>query len=392
MASKRGHGEFGVFKRGDSYVARYRLPIGGDGKRRRKSFSAATRKEAIAAASAYRDRVELGLEIVKAESSFAEYFSEWLETETARKNYRPKTIQAYSHIAKSIIAEIGNVKMSDLTSHHVDRAVYGNKAGSKLAPDNRWNIINMVLRHAFRRKIIDVNPCIYMDPPAPVAAAERRALSAQELAQIINTAEQLGSMETEIKILAASGIRVGELKALTWADLDEKTPALLINKTAFEVSGEFGVGPTKSRNGTRSVEISEPVLRQLVNHRAQQEAYMILNPVVQMGVAGYIENENSGLIFPNRAGRLRRATDFDQALRKVVIESGVADPKSISAHTFRHSHAMLALAAGLDIFFLSRRLGHSSIKTTSDTYGHVALHTQTLGATVLDSILEPTDG
>ena len=392
MASKRGHGEYEITRRGNSYRALYRLPIATDGKRRRKSFTASTRKDVIALANAYRNRVELGLQLAKAESSFQEYFTEWLEAESARKNYRPKTIDSYSHISKVIIAEIGNIKMGDLNSYHMDKAVYGKKIGSKLAPENRWMLINLVMKHAFKRKVIDRNPCVYMDPPAIKPVAERRALITTELAQIIQAAEQLGILEREIKVLAATGLRVGELKALTWDDIDYETPAIDVNKTYFEAKGQCGVGPTKTRNSNRSVEISDPLLRQLQTHRAQQEAEAVLSPIVRMGKKGYISHENNGLVFPNSAGQLRKAQDFNTLLRRVVIASGVADPTSISAHVFRHSHAMLALAAGLDIFFLSRRLGHASIKTTADKYGHILKHSQTLGATVLDEILESTDG
>jgi integrase len=392
VATKRGAGEFEITRRGANYTARYRLPISADGRRRRKSFTAPSRKQAIAAASAYRDRVELGLEFVKAESSFEEYFGDWLKSETARKNYRPKTVASYSQISKPIIAEIGNVKMVDLTSHHVDRAIFGNKLGSKLAPDNRWMLINLVLKHAFKRKVIEQNPCLYMDPPAVKPVDEQRALSTTELAQIIQTAERLGILETEIKVLAATGLRIGELKAICWDDVDYETPAINVNKSSFEVAGEFGVGPTKSRNGTRSVEISEPVVRQLQNHRAQQEVQAVLTPIVRMGKSGNVAHQNNGLVFPNAAGQLRRAQDFNKSLRKVVIASGVSDPEAITAHTFRHSHSMLALAAGLDLFFLSRRLGHASLSFTADRYGHVAQHTQTLAATVLDDVLGATRG
>ena len=103
MAGNRGHGEFAVFKRGNNYVARYRLPIGADGKRRRKSFTAPTRKEAIALAREFQRKVELGLHVGKAKISFAEFFGEWFESESKRKNYKPNTIETYTSISQPIL-------------------------------------------------------------------------------------------------------------------------------------------------------------------------------------------------------------------------------------------------------------------------------------------------
>ncbi len=387
----RGAGEFAVFKRGNSYVARYRLPISADGKRRRKSFTAPTRKEAIAQASAFRDKVEKGLHLDKAATSFGEYVAEWLESEAERKSYRPNTVKSYSTIVKAIVGEIGTIKMEDLTSYHIDRGLYSTKAGS-VAPSARWKLLKMICKHAYKRKVIDSNPLDFMDAPKATPAKETRCLSAAELSLLINTAERLGILASEIKTLAGTGVRIGELRALKWDDLDPEIPAIQVSKTAYEIKGTAHIGPTKTKNGNRSVEISEPLLRELEAHRARQEAQAILSPIVRVGRLGYMDRSDENLMFPNAVGRIYGSTDFNRQLAKVAKASGIDDPKSITPHVFRHTHCTLALKAGMDLFHLSRRVGHSSIVITANIYGHVSLHSQAKGATVIDSLLESTDG
>ena len=388
MAGNRGHGEFAVFKRGNNYVARYRLPIGADGKRRRKSFTAPTRKEAIALAREFQRKVELGLHVGKAKISFAEFFGEWFESESKRKNYKPNTIETYTSISQPILKVIGNVPMDSINSYHVDQAVFAVVEGYAVRAERRWNVLSMVLKAAHKRKVIAENPMDFMDAPATKAPEERRALTTEEVAKLIRAAEELGELETEIKTLVATGMRVGELRALRWDDLDMETPALRVNKTTYEVGGRIAVGDTKTKNANRLVEISAALVKQLQKHHIAQQTSEVLEPVVTVNRLGKIDRQDHNLIFPDAAGKLMRHGYLMRHFRKVVEASGIENPETVRPHTLRHTHATLALMAGLDLFFLSRRLGHGTIATTADVYAHLSLHSQEKGATVIDEILE----
>ena len=392
VASKRGAGEFAVYKRGNSYVARYRLPIGADGKRRRKSFTAPTRKEAIQLANEFRRKVELGLHVGKASISFSEFFGEWFEAESKRKNYKPNTIETYTSISKPILNVIGNIPMDSINSYHVDQAVFAVVEGYTVRAERRWNLLSMVLKAAHKRKIIAENPMDFMDAPASKVAEERRALTVEEVAKLISAAEELGELETEIKTLVATGMRVGELRALTWDDLDTEIPALRVNKTTYEVQGRIAVGETKTKNANRLVEISEALVKQLQKHHIAQQTTAVLEPVVYVHSLGRMDRQEHNLIFPDAAGKLMRHAYLHRHFKKVVEASGIANPETVKPHVLRHTHATLALAAGLDLFFLSRRLGHGTIATTADVYSHLTLHSQEKGATVIDEILEQSNG
>ena len=66
--------------------------------------------------------------------------------------------------------------------------------------------------------------------------------------------------------------------------------------------------------------------------------------------------------------RLRRISDTLNEIKRLAKQAGV-DP--IRVHDLRHSHASMLINMGVDLFEISRRLGHESVKTTSDTYGHL---------------------
>jgi len=244
------------------------------------------------------------------------------------------------------------------------------------------------------------HPLDYLDAPKDKPAKERRALTVAESSAVIQAA--VGTeIETPVKVLLATGLRSGELRALDWSDVDRENMALRINKTVFEVTAALNggkgidVGPPKTQRANRSVEISQAVLDELDRHHMAQQIHAALNPVTIVKKMGeVIRDPESDLMFPDIAGKLWRSGYFGREFKKVLKKAKIENPEEVTPHSLRHSHATLCIANGMDLYYLSRRLGHASISTTADEYSHMFANQQTAGATVIDQILleEQTNG
>lgn len=77
------------------------------------------------------------------------------------------------------------------------------------------------------------------------------------------------------------------------------------------------------------------------------------------------QKSNDGIIFQNYLGNYLTPSTVRETLQEYCKKAGV---EYKGTHGFRHTHAVLLLEAGASIKFVSKRLGHKTIKTTADTY------------------------
>ena len=146
------------------------------------------------------------------------------------------------------------------------------------------------------------------------------------------------------RILFYTGVRVGELLALTLADLDAAAGTLRINKTFSHIT--HTVQPPKTAKSNRIITLPPFLIREL-----QQ----------------YIET----LYAPDPDSRLfywitRRP--LSDELARAAKKAGLP---VIRIHDFRHSHASLLINLNFPPLVISERLGHESIKTTLEIYSHL---------------------
>ena len=94
-----------------------------------------------------------------------------------------------------------------------------------------------------------------------------------------------------------------------------------------------------------------------------------------------------GLVFPSATGEPWNRHNFYSGFRRVLARSDVNAPETTNWHSLRHTAASLWLRAGVDVFTVSRRLGHGSASFTMDTYGHLLRGQQQAAAEALDHLL-----
>lgn len=195
-------------------------------------------------------------------------------------------------------------------------------------------IFKAVFSIAYDDGVIPIDPTSHITLPAHKETAVKRALTADERSKI----EEACVNNVPLAILYYTGIRTGELRALSWADIDLTENVIHINKTCLRRADSFSNGKTKS--AVRDV----PIVPQL---RA-------------------ILRKNHGLpnvrLFP--CSQSYGTAEIKRMFERIGISG-------ISAHTLRHNFVTLCWERGVDVMVTSRVVGHSNPSITMGIYTHL---------------------
>jgi integrase len=154
-------------------------------------------------------------------------------------------------------------------------------------------------------------------------------------------------------------MRRGELVGLRWVDVDLVGGRLSVRQTLTAVGSLVVAGEPKTKRGKRNVALDRSTTRALSDWKLAQQR--------ERSAAGGAW-EDSGLVFTREDGRLIHP---DLLSKWFVRSVGEALLTPIRFHDLRHTHASLALQAGVPAKVVSERLGHATVAFTLDVYSHV---------------------
>lgn len=146
-------------------------------------------------------------------------------------------------------------------------------------------------------------------------------------------------------ILFWCGIRIGELLALTREDIDLKNKTIRINKSYNKIKGKEYITPPKTETSNRIIIIPDK-----------------LNIILEDYISRFYELEDTERIFKHDR------TNFRNYIDRYYQRANI---KRIRLHDLRHSHASLLINAGVNPLAISKRLGHSKVELTLNTYSHL---------------------
>jgi integrase len=161
-----------------------------------------------------------------------------------------------------------------------------------------------------------------------------------------------------------TGLRLGEVLALKWSDI---SGAYLSVRRSLSPANEET--PPKNRSSVRTLQMPEPLIVILGEHRERQRRLM---GDADMRVCG-------GPNYVYRVNILKRNKRYAE----------MAGVKRIRVHDFRHSHASLLANEGINIQEIARRLGHSRIEMTWNTYSHLYPREEERAVAVLNKVACP---
>lgn len=163
------------------------------------------------------------------------------------------------------------------------------------------------------------------------------------------------------EVLFWTGIRSGELMALTFNDIDLKNKTININKTYTRLNGKDIINPPKTPKSKRKVSIPNALCSDIETYITKLYDY-------------------------NKSDRIFNFTKYFlvHEMKRVCKKSNIP---VIRIHDLRHSHASLLIELGFTPLLISERLGHEKVQTTLDTYSHLYPNKDTMVSNKLDELI-----
>lgn len=266
----------------------------------------------------------------------------------------------------------------------------GRPSSKKTLKDYR-NVVLDIFDLAMRDRAITYNPAQYADIPRTAPKEERFALSETERSWVLQTPHRA---QTAAIIMMLSGVRLGELLALTVGDIDFNTMQLTVDKSiAFDLDNNTPILKRggKTKNATRVIPIPQPLatyLRPLVIDRAPFEIIVCGKDGKHMTKSAFKRMWQSYL------------TDLNATYGQPLTDKrSKFDPKgipmtirNITPHCLRHTYATILHAAGVDVLTAQQFLGHADVKTTLSVYTHLEEKTIKKDVKKLDDFLREAAG
>lgn len=350
----RGH----IRKRGSTWAVVVDVGRDESGRRRQKWHSGyRTKREASEALTEILGQLAARQYVAPSKLTVRGFLEdEWLPA--VRTRLRPLSFDSYAaNMRNHVIPRLGDVPLQDLTPPMLNSAYA--ELGGELSP-RTVRYIHAILRRALADAVkwsrLTRNPADAADPP-PVRrcrADGMRTWTGPELARFLESVRD-HRLFACWRFLAMTGCRRGEALGLRWRDLDLDRSRATIVQT---VVASRKISEPKSDRGRRTIALDAETIAALRDHRTRQEEER------QLLGASY---DDLDLVFAGEDG----APIWPRSLtRTFVTLVDAVDVPTIRLHDLRHTHATLALQAGVHPKVVQDRLGHATISITLDVYSH----------------------
>ena len=338
-----------IRKRGTNcWQLTYDVPPGPDGKRQQRYKTVhGTKRQAEARMAEIQHELSLGTHFDLSTMTVSEYLDLWTR-DYAEMSVRPRTLEGYRGIIETHLKPaFGSVKLAELGAHQV-QIYYSNCIRSGLSAQTVLHfhrLLSQTLKQAVRWQMLRRNVLEDISPP-PRRRPEIRVLMPDEADLLLRVAEPT---EYYLPIVLAlfTGLRRSEVLGLIWRDVDISAHRLTVSRTMINLTGNpTHMNKPKSFRSERMLFFSEEVATLLRSHRRIPKAQLCARA----------------------DGSIVKPSAFSRAVRRIAARAGIT---GVSLHGLRHTHATFLLLAGVPIHVVQARLGHESIQTTVDKYGHL---------------------
>ena len=373
----------------NSYLLTVNIGYDAHGKQifRRKTVKATSEREARKAYDIFAAEVRQGRVASTGKCKLVDFARNWFQN-YCMKELAPKTQRSYqNHLERRILPSLGHIDIKNLMPQHImkflddlrkDGTRFDKRAGQISEESIRYcfRVLSSMMQDAVQWQVIANNPCERVKPP----------LSNHTKVKImdeISLQKMFSALETEpfkyqaiVMLAIDSGLRLGELVALTWTDIDMERGILHITKSnqAMRGKGIFTKTP-KNETSVRDIALSKHSIRMLQKHREMQQ---------QQRDQLKDKWTNGGWVFTQWNGLPVYPTTPSAWFRKFLKRHHLPH---MPFHALRHLSATVLIARGVPLKNVSSRLGHADIRTTANIYSEALQSVDRQAADKMDEFL-----
>ena len=301
---------------------------------------------------------------------------EWLE-KFQKEHIKARTYNRYQGLIEMhIVPALGDQDISILSRREIQNFLINQKRDGNMrsketlsatSTNMMLSLLNLAFEYACDMEYIKENPCIRI----------RRARADTKKVEAFSTDEQR-AVEAEIAksgdrrlhgiiLCLYTGLRLGELIALTWSDIDFKLGTLKVTKTAYRAQNEYGIwnlciDTPKTESSERLIPLPKYITDML-----SQDRNVAKTPYI-------VENK--------KAERMS-IRSYQYLFERLTEKAGV---RKLNFHALRHTFATRALECGMDIKTLSELMGHKNASITLNRYAHSMMDTKIAAMNKLEKL------
>lgn len=297
-----------------------------------------------------------------------ELFDEWLRF--IRPDIKESTYSKYVFaVEKHIKPELGNICLGDLTTERLDQFIYRkltcgklNRESEGLAPKtvvDLLSVFKLAVRFGNERGLLSSGQIAIHNPRQTLPEIHVMDEAAREKLETYLICHTESPVCIGILLSLYTGLRIGEVCALRWEDINFDTQTLNVNKTLMRIQDlspqaksrtKIIVGTPKTGNSIRKIPLPEGICPFLWQLRRSPSCYLLT------GTTDYMEPRS----YYNRYKKILCSLELNQ----------------YNYHALRHTFATRCVEHGFDVKSLSEILGHADVSTTMRRYVHPSMKTK----------------
>ncbi|WP_342505910.1 tyrosine-type recombinase/integrase [Sporosarcina sp. FSL K6-2383] len=302
---------------------------------------------------------------------------EWFEV-YALTGVKDSTIRNRRSSVKVLLRYIASINVANIETRQL-QGIFVDLFKKNLSPslmENAKVTANSIFKYAVEHKI-------RVDNPVPAVVIPRKKLTVEEIENStveekfferyeleeflqMTLTEGLPNDKEWFYLLAFTGLRVGELCALKWTDINFDENTIRITKTLDMPDHnmrKFKLTPPKTMAAIRTIDVDESILAMLKTHK-------VLQAKIKLSTRKGIEDYHEGnFVFCRQNGYPYSSRFIYDRIIRLIKKTSIT--KIEGPHILRHTHITMLTEAKVDLKTIMDRVGHEDSKTTMDIYTHV---------------------
>lgn len=292
-------------------------------------FYGATKAEVLRKIQGYREQEEKGALFYCVAEEWWEQHEPTLSPNSIR-SYKPCLNRAVLHFCDRPIKDITPVQIASYLGEFATNGYAQKTANTQLL------VFSLIFKYAVMKGYVLFNPARDLSVPKNLAKSKRHTIPQNEIELVrANTDKEMGLLAY---MAMYTGLRKGELLALTWDDIDMDKRTISVTKSVYFTPNTPHIKKPKTDTSIGTV----PILDALIP---------FLHP-------------STGIVFKNKKGTYYTAKEFENAWKKYQRDTGITS----TLHQFRHAYATMLFEANVPPEKMQVLLRHAQLSTTMDVY------------------------